>query len=221
MQSSALDMYNMALSACHAKGRLTALTDNKKERFECDIWYDVVVRTVQEAAFWPGSKQTKLLTDKVTLTEDSTDQVHFIYSYALPDEYLRPRYLMSYMPFELVYEDALGEIRLHTNDPEARLVLSILQEDVAFWTPGQIMATGYGLAGHVAGPLTGRGELIQKNFNLANTALLNAQAASIDYEDFSLDWVPTTLKARGYSGPEMTAKYIYPFGGLFTSPLNA
>lgn len=217
MQSSALDIWNTALSAVHAKGRLATITDNKPERYQCETWYDLVVRVVQEAAFWPSSKGIFTLEDQQKITETSLTRGHFNYSYELPDSYLRPRHLMSYMPFEIAYGDDVGDVRLFTNDATPRLVYTFLQEDVTLWTPGQILATVYGLAAHIAGPITGRGELIQKNYNLANQYLIDAQATSINQEDFSLDWVPEPLKARGYGGPDVTSKFLYPFGGLFSN----
>jgi len=210
MQESALDIYNAALSAVHAKGRLATLTDNKKERYECETWYDLVIRTVQESAYWPSSKATSLLEDQVVLTNR-----HFAYSYTLPFDHLRPRYLMSYYPFELMFDLDTQQTLLYTDDPTPYLVYSFLQEEVTQWLPGQIMATIYGLAGHIAGPITGRGELIQKNFNLANQFLTDAQAAYINSEQLTIDFVPDTLKARGYAGPDQRANYYYPFGGLF------
>lgn len=219
MQKSALDIYNAALSACHAKGRLTSLTDNKRERVECDTWYDIVVRVVQEASFWPSSRQSETLQDQeervsTTLNNPLPD---FQYTYQLPYDYLRPRYLASYMPFQLAFDVSKGCVRLHTSDPTPVLIFSALQEDVETWTSTQTMATIYGLAAHISGPITGRGELMQKNYNLANELLVQAQASAINSEDFRVEWVPEVIKARGYSGPEQTSKYYYPFGGLFGS----
>lgn len=211
MQQTALDIWNTALSAVHAKSRLSSLDANKPERYECELWYDVVMRSVQEAAFWPCCKATEALLPRTPVTNRT-----FAYSYSLPLECLRPRYLMSYMPFELQLGNSLGEVQLFTDDPAPQLVYSIKQEDVRLWSPSQILATVYGLAGHIAGPLTGRGELIQKNINLANSLLIDAQAASINSEQLDISFVPDTLKARGYTGPEQRSNYYYPFGGLFS-----
>jgi len=187
MQESALDIWNLALSAVHAKGRLTSLTDNKKERYECETWYDITVRTVQEAAFWPSSKRSSVLEDQQEVTDTTETSTHFSYSYRLPYDLIRPRYLVSYLPFELLYDWNTVEVRLHTNDDNARLVYTALQEDVKMWTPGQVMATAYGLAGQIAGPLTGRGELIQKNFRLANGYLMDAQASVLNSEALAME----------------------------------
>lgn len=210
MQSSALDIWNTALSAVHAKGRLTSPTANKPERFECETWYDLVVRTVQEAAYWPCCKATERLSGQRAVTDRG-----FAYSYSLPIDCLRPRYLQSYMPFDLQLGSGFAEVRLFTDDDNPHLVYSILQEDVQLWAPSQIMATAYGLASHIAGPLTGRGELIQKNINLANALLVDAQAASINADAMNVEFVPDTLKARGYAGPQQRSNFYYPFGGLF------
>jgi hypothetical protein len=211
MQQTALDIWNTALSAVHAKGRLASLTANKPERYECELWYDVIVRSVQEAAFWPCCKATEALTGQISVTNRA-----FAYSYSLPYDCLRPRYLMSFMPFDLQLGQSFGEVQLFTDDAEPHLVYSIRQDDVTLWSPSQIMASAYGLAGHIAGPLTGRGELIQKNINLANSLLIDAQAASINSDQMHVEFVPDTLKARGYSGPDQRSNFYYPFGGLFS-----
>jgi hypothetical protein len=211
MQQTALDIWNTALSAVHAKGRLTSLTANKPERYECELWYDVVMRSVQEAAFWSCCKATEPLRSQRPVINGA-----FAYSYSLPIDCLRPRYLMSYMPFDLQLGEAFGEVQLFTDDAEPQLCYSILQEDVKLWSPMQIMATAYALAGHIAGPLTGRGELIQKNINLANSLLTDAQAASINADQMNVEFVPDTLKARGYTGPDQRSNFYYPFGGLFS-----
>lgn len=216
MVETALDIWNLALSACHAKGRLVTEQDNKKEAVECARWYPLVIQTVQEATFWPTSKQVEFLKDRIDVSGAETAP-SFIYSYRLPFKYLRPRYLASYLPFELVYEWQRGETRLHTNDPEAKLIYTAEQDNVRVWMPGQKMATVYGLAGHIAGPLTGRGELIQKNFQLANSYLQDAQAVALNSEDFSINAIPEPILARGYATPGQTTRYFYPFGGMFQS----
>jgi len=200
MADSVLDVYNQALSAVHAKGRLTSLTAAKREREECDIWYDDVVRTVQEAAHWPGCRVLERLTLSSTRSFSSdwtaTDaQPEYKYKYVLPENYLRAWHLTNYDRFSLHYDVANDEVYLSTNTEDAVLVYSFLQEDVRHWTPGQVFATAYGLAAHIV--------------------LMSAQASALNAEDMQLDSIPQPLLARGYTGAVNAPKYYYPYGGLF------
>lgn len=220
--SSTLDVYNAALSAVHAKGRLSALDENSREREECDIWFDIVLRTVQEAAFWPSSRQLSYL----ALSKERNAQADWLetdpmpqyrFKYALPTDCLRPWHLTNYDRFALAFDSANESVMLHTNTEKAVLVYARKQVLVTLWTPGQIMATVYGLAGHIAGPITGRGEIVQKNFNLANGLLTEAQTAAANSEESQLQSIPQTILARGFAGGLNTPRYFYPHGSAFNS----
>ena len=220
--SSTLDIYNAALSAVHAKGRLSSLTENSREREECDIWYDIVLRTVQEAAFWPSSRQLSYL----ALAQERNSQADWLetdpmpqyrFKYTLPQDCLRPWHLTNYDRFGLAFDAVNESVMLHTNTEKAVLVYARRQELVTLWTPGQIMATIYGLAGHIAGPITGRGEVVQKNFNLANSILLEAQTAAANSEESQLQSIPQVLLARGFAGGLNTPRFFYPHGATFNT----
>lgn len=223
--TTALDVYNAALQACHAKGRLSSLSENKKERYVCDQWYNLTLQTVQEAVHWPSCKATSVLAGKVTrdFSDDwvNTDpEPQFKYSYNLPANCLRPRYLTNYDRFSLGLDDDFDAMKLSTNTDDAVLVYTVLQENVSLWSPGQLQATIYGLAMHIAGPITGRGELINKNMNLANGFLADAQASVLNSFDIRTDYIPDVLQARGYTGPDMNARYLYPFGSFFSAAIT-
>jgi len=223
MVSTVLDIYNAALSACHAKGRVSSLTENSREREECDIWYDLVLETVQEAAWWPSSKATERLALLTTRDTNAawvaTDPLpQYNYKYSLPTGYLRAWHLTDFTQFELGYDATREKTVLHSNTPNASLTYARKQELVGTWTPGQRNATIYGLAGHIAGALTGRGEIVQKNFNLANQLLADAQAASMPVGQQQLQFIPSVLQGRGYSDFSHTeVRYYYPMGGLFSA----
>jgi len=223
--SSALNIYNLALSAVNARGRLSSLTDNKRERHECDTWYDLTVKTVQEAAHWPCCKTTSVLEGQVerdwnsSWTEGDPD-AEYKYSYELPPDCLRPRHLINYQSFSLSFDLKSGLVKLNTNVDDAVLVYSILQEDITLWSPNQIQATAHGLASFIAGPITGRGELVQKNVTLANQFLVDAQAYTDNSQEEQVEYIPPEFLARGYSGPTTRTRYIYPFGSLFGAAIK-
>ncbi|NNY17309.1 MULTISPECIES: hypothetical protein [unclassified Roseobacter] len=222
--SSALDVYNLALSAVHARGRLTALTDNKRERFECDRWYEMVFKVTQEASFWPSNKTITKLTDKKTRNfqndwQEGDPDPQFKYSYELPYNYLRARYLTNYDRFTLTFDQFTQSIRLNTNTDDAVLVYTMSQDDLTVWEPDLVQATVYGLAGHIAGPITGRGELIQKNINLANEFLQKAQTA-VDDDHIPVEHIPPEFIARGYGGDTTSHRFIYPYGSFFSAAVT-
>lgn len=224
--SSILDIYNLALSACNAAGRVSSLTEQSRERELCEQWYESAVKTVQEAAHWPGCQVYAYLPLKAT-RDFSVDWVEtdpvpqFTYKYGLPDNYLRAWYLTDYSRFALSF-DVTDSVRVLSCDVEkAVLVYSRFQENVTQWTPQQSLATAYGLAGHIAGSLSGSNELVNKNFQLANRYLLDAQTASMSMNSMHREAIPPEIKARGYSAPEQLQQFIYPFGSLFQySPVD-
>lgn len=218
--SSALDIYNAALSAVHGKGRLSSLTEASREREECDIWYDITLRVVQEAAFWPSSRKAVYLAlvDERNFSSDWVDTnplPEYKYKYTLPADCLRPWHLTSFERFSLSHDAVNKTVVLNTNTPNAALIYGAKQTLVGLWTSEQTMATIYGLAGHIAGSLTGRGELVQKNFQLANQYLQDAQASAANSEDQLVNSVPPTLIARGYTGAVNSPQYFYPYGNFF------
>lgn len=225
MTSSTLDVYNQALSACHAKGRLATVSDNTRERQELDIWYDNVVSTVQEAAYWPGSKVLAALTlaDTRDFSVDWNDEdpaPEFKYKYELPANCLRPWHLTNYDRFALHFDVTNDATYLSTNTKDAVLVYALKQLDVTKWTQSQITATVYALAAHVGGPLTGNYSLIRKNTDLANNILMDAQVAANHGEDQMLNALPSSLVARGYSGLVDSPRFLYPHGSIFTAAVT-
>lgn len=220
--TSALDIYNTALSAVHAKGRLSSIEENSREREECDIWYDIVLRTVQEAAFWPSSRQVSylaLLAERNTSADwvETDPMPEYRFKYALPAACLRPWYLTDFSRFSLSFDASINAITLSTNVENAALVYARKQELITLWSPGQILATVYGLAGHIGGPITGRGEIVQKNFNLANQILLDAQMAVANSEFQQLESIPEVIMARGFAGGRNSPRFYYPYGAVFTA----
>lgn len=224
MTSTVLDVYNNALSAVHAKGAVSSLSENSREREVCSRWYEVVRDTVQEAAYWPACQATIRLSlcqergDSAWADGDPAPQFHF--SYYLPENYLRARHLAHYEPFTIEF-DFTREVRLlHTNADLATLIYSRRSDEVSFWSPGQQMATIYGLAAHIAGPLTGNSQLKGTNLRLANDILRDAQSAAQNAQDYQLDTMPLSFIARGAASFAAETRYLYPVGHIFAGALT-
>ena len=217
--TTAVGIYNLALSAARAHGNLTATTDNNKEAEECNLWYDNVRQVVQEASQWPSSKATAVLALNSTRANmaaawTAADPAPpYKYVYDLPADYLRAWYLTDYSEFSIELFD--GTPALHSNTEDAVLVYAVDQADVSLWTPSQQRATAYGLAGMVIPALTGKMSMIQLNFQLANAILIDARTASANVGTYSMEYIPSHLLDNGYDLPSPSRRYLYPAGQIF------
>ena len=220
MASTILAIYNQAISAIHGRGRLSSLTDNTREREECDIWYEQVRDTVQEAAHWDTCRNTERLTLLATRTTTANwaagdPAPQYLYRYALPTHYLRAWNLSDFAYFTISYDETRNRNVLDTNSYNAVLIYGRRQENPALWSAGMVRATVHGLAGAIAGGLTGKTQLTQLQYQLANQALYDAQAANSN-STMQLETIPPALQARGYSEAQET-RYYYPYGEVFSA----
>lgn len=218
MTTTVLGIYNAAISAARGKGRLATLTDNTRERTECDIWYDQVRTQVLEAAYWPSARKLERLTTTLDTRDFTVDWVNsdpepqFTYAYQLPTDYLRAWHLVNYEQFILSWRT--DKVVLHSNIEEPVLVYAFDQTDPAKWTPGLRMAVVYALAAAISGPLKGENSLVQINYQLANEQILAARANVAGLLSDQKEVIPPALSARGYTLAEET-RYFYPYGDLF------
>jgi len=216
---STLDVWNKALGAAHARGALSSLTESSPEQEVCSLWYDITLRTVQEAAWWPSSKRLSrlaLLSKQGSTWADGLPEPGYAYAYALPAGYLRAWHLTDYTPFSLSYSVSLSRTLLSTNTSEAVLIYAGLNEDTTMWSPEQQLATIYGLAGHISGQVNAKNSIIQGNFRLADDILLRAQMSSANSEEGEPRMLPPWIAARGYRNPYAT-RFFYPYGSLFSA----
>lgn len=223
MVTSTLDIWNRALSACRAKGRLSGLNDNSLEREVCEEWYDVVLGTVQEAVMWdscavttrPALLRTRDLNE---IWQDGDPEPPYRYLYALPEDYLRARQLSHGEQFFMGFSPTDSRRTLSTNAENAVFSYSKLETDPTRWSSGQQLATIYGLAAHIAFPLSGLTNMVQKNITLANAILEDAQTNnannSTDPEFAPAPW----HVARGAAALAPMPTFIYPLGQTFAVP---
>lgn len=216
---SVLDVWNQALSAAHARGRLSALDDVSPEQEVCAEWYGLVLGSVQSAAWWPSCKAVVRLAQISEAGDEWTSgqpEPGYAYSYGLPAGLLHPWHLSDYSSFSLSYDTTHSRQIISTNTEDAILVYARKNEDPAQWGDPQTRATVFALASHIAGPLTGQRSLIERNYQLAQGIIEAEQmrVANITEPDPrpSVPW----LAARGYRSYS-TARYYYPFGS-FLSP---
>jgi hypothetical protein len=215
-------VYNLALSAIHAKGAVASLLERSREREVCERWYPLVRDTVQEAAYWPSCTAT----ERLALAEERNFSLawsagnpapQYSFVYYLPADYLRARYLASFLPFTVEFDSTRSRRMLHTSEPDAALVYTRQSDNVLDWTPGQKMATVYGLAAHIAGPITGSRALTADCISKANSILMDAQASAQNAQDQQAEILPAVFQARGYAGGVSSPAFYYPTGGYFSA----
>lgn len=220
MTTTVLGIYNAALSAMRAKGRLSSLTDESREREECDFWYPLTRDRVQEAAFWPSSRNTARL---ALLQERNSSaswtlgdpETQFRFAYALPSDYLRAWHLANYEQFSISFDGFHNRNILSTNVADAVLVYAATQVNPVFWTPGQRQATIYALAAAVSGAISGQNSLQELNYNLADRMIMAARADAQMSVNLNNEVIPPALAARGYAD-YADIRYYYPYGQLFS-----
>ena len=206
---SKLDIYNMAISAARGQGNLSSLTQNTREREECDRWYDLVIRVVQEASYWDCCKTA------VRLEGGQAEAVRYwAYRHALPADFLRAWYMQDMSKFELGnHEDTTV---IFSNSMETVLYYAKLADDPDRWSNQMIQAIVYGLASKIARPLTGKEGIVAGLVNLANNYLQEAQSTALNASgNFLPAHTPDFITARGVSTFTETV-YFYPFGESFS-----
>ena len=218
--ATVLDVYNAAISAARGKGRLSSTSDNTKTAEECNIWYPLVRDQVQEAAYWPSSRRSTRLTLLDTRDfgldwVEGNAETQYKYSYALPTTCLRPWYLVGFEHFMLSFDGVNDRTILSCNVEDAVLIYAHKNENPAQWTPGQRLATIYALAGHISTAISGDGNMITKNFQLANQIITEARVAAANQRTLKYESTPPMLSERGYADSE--TRYFYPYGESFTA----
>lgn len=204
-----LEIYNMALSTARGQGSLQSLSQKTRGREECDKWYNLVVDVTQEAAYWPCCKVRYKLTGKTELVRRE-----WLYSYALPPNFLRPWYMDNYARFALESDGTNTEI--YTNYDDAVLYYARRVTDTARWTASMTQAVVYGLGYKVSEGLTGKGDLVERLLGLANGYLAQAQSVAINQsgEDTIHQTDPEWIVARG-AGMAPVNRFFYPYGDVW------
>lgn len=225
MTVSKLDIWNRALSACRAKGRLSSLTENSFEREVCEEWYDVVLGTVQEAVLWDSGRVTARLPllaerDYEEDWQPGDPDTSYTFSYGLPENYLRARQLSEGANFVTGFDDTRNRRNLSTNAENAILIYAKLNEDVTRWSEGQKLATIYGLAAQIAFPLSGLNAMVEKNVVLANNILESAQTFNANNTTEPEQAVAPWHIARGAVELALSPFFTYPRGQFFALPVD-
>lgn len=221
MASSEVDIYNLALSAIGARALLSTKDDTGREGEVCRLWYPEVRQQLLHAAPWSFATGAHRMTEakERDVAEDWVEadpEPGWRFTYTIPTDMLRPRYLTTFDRFKLT-TDTSGTAVIVSNDEEAILIYTVNHTDVGKWDANFTMAIGYALASHIALPLQGKPERARHLLELANMKIVEARASLGNENEFQYESVPEWIRARGYAISTPETRYLYPFGPLLTS----
>lgn len=210
-------IYNKALSAIGTKASVAATSEATVEAQTCTLWYETVRDMVIAAAPWTSASATASLALFVT-RDTAADWVAtdpppgFLYTYDVPGDMLRPRYLTDYGRFEIGMSSANAR-RLYTNTENAILTYTKRQASVTNFDVELEMAIVFALAAHICMKLTGKRERTSDMLELANARIIGARLNDANSQELIQDTVAPWHAARGI-GLSSDNRYIFPYGPL-------
>lgn len=219
--SSETAIYNLALNAIGARSNVSSPDEASREAEVCKLWYSPVRDQVLASSVWPeATKLARLaLLDERDMDEDwvvTNARPDYAYAYAVPSDFLHPQYLSGYQRFLITsYPD--DRKVLVTNYEEAILIYTSRMETISLWSASLQMAIVYGLASHIAMPLSGKGSRVKALADKANELIWAARERAANTSNEQFESLPDWISGRGYSGATASARYVYPYGDTFGS----
>lgn len=219
MAKDLVGIYNLALSAAGTQSKLSLPTENTREAEICNRWYEPVRDQILCAAWWPSCKGicTPALISERDFNIDwaaGAPQPPYQFMYAMPADFLYPRYIDSFMPFEL--GDNSGSPVIFTNEDAPTFLYTKKQTNPAAWSSDLYMGVVQGLAAHIAMSLHGKVSRAQQSIGLANQAIIQARVNFANENQVQYDSVPDWLLARGVNTSMMFSHFMYQYGPLFS-----
>lgn len=217
MANTKLDVFNMAMYHCGTREDIADVNEESREAEVCRLLYDRVRDHVLRSAYWSSAKGFKRLAVVVerddTLAWAATDpEPGFRFAYAVPNDFLYPRFLTSYERFSTGVLNNQSVIFANTED--AILQYTMRQENVALWDANLFMAMTFALAAYATMPLNGKPQRASNAAQQANNLILEARVANANSEDNQIDTMPSWITARGYAGSAVDSRYFYPYGPM-------
>lgn len=219
MAATELDVYNMACHAVGTRDDIGAINEDSREAEVCRLWYDKVRDQVLRAAYWSSAKGYARLAlakerDDTLQWANDDPEPGYRYAYYAPNDMLAARYDSTYSRFSVgVYAN---QTAIMSNTPQAILVYTKSQTNVALWDSQLLLAISYALAAHIALPLTGKPTLARQRAEQANSLIIEARVSNANLENNQLDTMPEWLAARGYAGSVVDSRFYYPLGPMIS-----
>lgn len=209
-------VWNKALSAAGGSNMVDTIDEVSRERELCDLWYEVTRDSVLRAAPWNCAEKSAYLA--LTDTRDqnvawaaANAQPNWTYTYALPNDFLYPRFTGSYSQFFLTGNSLLS------NEPSAILTYTFRQTNPNAWDADLELAIVHSLAGAIAMSLHGKTQRTLNQIQLGNAKIMEARERNANMREIRYDHVPPWIAARGGSSLSSATPYIYPYGPLISN----
>jgi len=219
MVNDEVGIYNLALNQIGARDNVTITTEASREAEVCRLWYPVVRDAVLRAAHWPSARKVARLALLSTQVDGEWSELlpepGYSYCYSQPADMLYPRSLTTYEPFII---NNFGSVpAITTNVANAILLYTFRQTTVARWESSLQSAIAFGLAAHIAMPLTGKQNRAKMLLDQANSIVTQAQVEASNEGGLMLDTLPDWIAARGYcDGQALAPRFLYPFGSMLS-----
>lgn len=219
--SSEVQVFNLALNAVGTRSNISATTENSREAEVCRLWYGPVRDQILSAAAWSEATELRYLALLKTTDEDGNGvwaaddpRPGYSYVYQLPADYLRAQYLSDFSRFLITsYSD--DRRALHSSSATAMIAYTKRLETVSLWNPELGMAIVYGLAAHIAMPLSGKTSRAKTLADKANEMILMARESAANMSNETYESIPDWITARG-ANYATTQRYFQPYGALLT-----
>jgi hypothetical protein len=217
-----VDLYNQALSKAGTRSRLVTVNDVKREAELCNLWYPTVRDIILKAFWWPTARTLIQLTTRTEQPADGTwvdygPPPQWQYAYTLPTNYLYPRYISTFEPFEtgqiadvkMLFTNAYNPIFEYT-----KRLTDQLDSDIQLYN-----AIINGLAAYITEPLSGRGATANAMLQQANGIILEARLAAANEKQTEYEHIPDWLAVRGFMSVSNPSRFFWPVGPLLGTSL--
>lgn len=216
-------IYNLALDAFGARGRISSPLETSREAEACNLWFPSIRDQVLASARWPEATKMRRLGQLSSQDDDSwtpgEPKPGYTYVYGIPSDCVRPQYVTDYSQFDIQHYDD-ENIGLHTNTLAPILVFTFRQEIISLWSSELKMAVVFALSANVCMSLTGKTSRVKQLFQLANNNILSARETAANTNNEVIESVPEWISGRGYSGAITQTRFYYPLGSLFQAVPN-
>lgn len=214
MAADVVTIFNWAIGALGNRSRIQSPTEDSVEAEACLLYYENVRDQVLRSAPWDCARTYKRLAqqsfnDGADAWTTADPAPGWNRAFALPADFLWPRFLASYGRFELGVTSGNQRV-LYTNDVTPILCYTKRQELVGLWDADLQAAVAYALAAHICLKVTGSTDKVRTVTAQAVDKILSARSSAANAPNMQFESVPEGLAARGYGGIAPTAQYIYP-----------
>lgn len=215
--SDEVKIWNLALAAVGARSFISSPTEKSKEADLCRLHYEEVRDTVLKSAMWPCSRayaQLALMRGRdpsaAWLPTDPPPQ--WQRAYAVPQDLLAPRYLLSFARFEY---GVLGEERaIFAAEERPILVYTRRVTNTSLFDQGLRNAVVALLASRLVIPASAKDNRAAALREQAVEAVLLARTEFANESEDHYEALPSWVQVRGISHPVRQSRFYYPVSDI-------